>query len=63
MNFEEVYNEKTGSILRKVKSTTENTTVMQEEYHQRCREFIQEWFNIEVPLPNEQTELFKTEAR
>jgi hypothetical protein len=54
---DEVYNEKTGSIMHTVKSITTNTTVQQEEYHQRCREFIQEWFGVEVPLPNEQTEL------
>lgn len=33
------------------KSTTENDTYSQEKYHKYCREFIREWFGVEVPLP------------
>ena len=36
------------------KSTTDNTTTKQEEYHSYCRDYIKFAFNIEVPLPGEQ---------
>ena len=39
-------------------STTDNTTVDQENYHQYCREFIEGFYGIRVPLPNEQLEFF-----
>lgn len=40
-----------------LKTTTENTTTQQEEYHQFCRDYIQAVFNYRTPLPNEQTEI------
>jgi hypothetical protein len=52
-NFIERINEKTGEILRVPKSTTENTTSSQEELHSEIRNFISEWFFVNVPLPNE----------
>jgi hypothetical protein len=52
-NFIEKINESTGEIVRIPKSTTENTTTAQEELHLEIRKFILEWFDIEVPLPNE----------
>jgi len=52
-NVIEKINEDTGQIIRLPKSTTENTTIQQEEYHLQIREFLQEWFNITAPLPNE----------
>lgn len=52
-NFTERVNEDTGLILRVPKSTTENTTSSQEDLHSEIRNFIFEWFNIQVPLPNE----------
>jgi hypothetical protein len=52
-NTIEIINEKTGEVINIPKSTTENTTIDQEEYHFQIREFLKEWFNIECPLPNE----------
>jgi hypothetical protein len=52
-NVIEKINEDTGQIIKLPKSTTENTTIQQEEYHLQIREFLQEWFNITAPLPNE----------
>jgi hypothetical protein len=52
-NFIEKINESTGEILRVPKSTTENTTTAQEELHIEIRNFISEWFDVNVPLPNE----------
>jgi hypothetical protein len=53
-NFYEKINEKTGEIIRLPKSTTENTTTAQEEYHHEIRNFIKEWFNVDCPLPNQE---------
>jgi len=56
-NVIEKVNEDTGQIIKLPKSTTENTTTQQEEYHLQIREFLQEWFNITAPLPNEHLKL------
>ena len=55
--YEERVNEATGEILRVPKSTTENTTVEQEEYHTACRLLAHDMFGVEIPLPNEQLKL------
>lgn len=52
-NTIEIVNHKTGEVINVPKSTTENTTTDQEEFHFEIREFLKEWFNIECPLPNE----------
>jgi hypothetical protein len=52
-NFIEKINEETGEIIRIPKSTTENTTTTQEELHIEIRNFVLEWFNTVIPLPNE----------
>lgn len=51
--FNERVNEQTSEIIQIPKSTTDNSTIEQEEYHLKCVEFLREWFNVEVPLPNE----------
>lgn len=56
-NFIERLNEATGEIVRIPKSTTENTTSSQEDLHSEIRNFIFEWFDITVPLPNENISL------
>jgi len=56
-NSEDVVCENTGMILRKIKSTTKNTTVDQEDYHQKCRDAAWENFNVEIPLPSKQIEI------
>jgi len=55
--FFERVNESTGEIARTPKSTTENTTTEQENYHTEIREFLKEWFNIDAPLPNDEIKL------
>jgi len=52
-NYIENYNEDTGQIMRKIESTATLTTVQFEEYLTRCREFIREWFGIDVALPED----------
>ena len=56
-NYTEIINEDTGEVLRKGNTTTKQSTVEAEEYYDRCRAFILEWFGIIVFLPNEQSEL------
>lgn len=56
-NFEELVNEDTGQIIRRIKSTTENSTVSQEEFHKKCRDLCREFFNVEIPLPNEEIKI------
>lgn len=56
-NFIERVNESTGEVVKVPKSTTENTTTAQEEYQAEIRNFIKEWFNVDVPLPNEEITL------
>lgn len=56
-NYFEKINEETGEIVRVPKSTTENTTTTQEEYHLEIRKFAKEWFNVDIPLPNEHLNL------
>ena len=56
-NSEDFVCENTGLILTKPKSTTKNSTVDQEIYHQKCRDSAYENFNVEIPLPLKQTEI------
>ena len=51
-NLEEIINTETGEVLTRTRSTTENTTVQQEDYHTKCREFCMDFFNTEIPLPD-----------
>lgn len=53
LNYIEKVNENTGEIIKIAKSTTENSTVDMENYHEDCRKFALDWFNVEIPLPNE----------
>ena len=56
-NYIEKLDESTGEILRVSKSTKENSTVEQEEFHMAARELAYRMFNCEIPLPNEQLEV------
>jgi len=56
-NYREKINTETGEILRVSKSTTENTTTDQEEFHEQCRRLAKEMFNTDIPLPNKQINL------
>jgi len=47
----EIINEKTGEVKTLPGSTRTLSTVEFSEYTENCRNFIQEWFNIETPDP------------
>lgn len=54
----EKVNEDTGSVYEYVKSTTELTTVEYEEYLDSVRQFAAEEFDLQIPMPNEQIQVF-----
>ena len=56
-NFKELINEDTGEIIKLPKSTSDNSTTEQEVFHEEIRRFALEWFNIIIPLPNEDLKL------
>ena len=56
-NYREDLNEKTGEILHVPLTTSDLTTVQFEDYCQRCREWVFENMGIDIPKPNEQSEL------
>ena len=56
-NFVEKVNTDTGEIIRLSKSTTQNSTTDQEEFHLKCRQLAEEMFNVMIPLPNEQIQI------
>lgn len=55
--FFERMNEDTGEIIKIPKSTTECSTIEFEDYLMQCREFMIDWFGVNVPLPNEEITL------
>lgn len=56
-NWVEKFSQQTGESIRVAATTTNLSTVEFEEYLERCRRFALEFFNLEIPLPNEQTEI------
>ena len=56
-NYTEKVNEQTSEVIKIPKSTTDNTTTQQEEYHSQIRQFLLEWFNVDAPLPNEDLQI------
>ncbi len=52
--FKEQVNENTGEILQIPSSTTNLSTIEWEEYINKIRAFAFEWFNVTIPMPNEQ---------
>ena len=56
-NYKELVNESSGEIIKLPKSTTESDTFDFEEYLDKCRLFADEFLNIIIPMPNEQTEI------
>lgn len=53
-NYLEKVNTDTGEIIRLSKSTTQNSTTDQEDFHLKCRQLAEEMFSVIIPLPNEQ---------
>jgi len=56
-NYTEIVKEDTGEVLKLAKSTTRNNTKDQETFHERCRQLAYEMFNVQIPLPNENSTL------
>jgi hypothetical protein len=56
-NYKEAVNEETGEVIKLPMGTRHYNTMQFEDYLERCRKFIYEFFGIVVPLPNEQTKL------
>jgi hypothetical protein len=56
-NWTERINKDTGEVIKIPQSIKQHTTSDQEDYHVNCRQWAEEWFNIEIPLPNEQIEI------
>lgn len=63
LNYEEVADEETGELyinpstgrpVYRPKSTTENLTIEQEDYHEACRQLAWNMFQYEIPLPEKQ---------
>lgn len=47
----------TGEVMTRIRSTTELNTVEANEYSEKIRLFSNDFFNLQLPLPNENTEL------
>ena len=56
-NWKEKTNKNTGEIIKVAGSIKQHTTSEQEDFHEDCRRWALEWFNIIIPLPNEQIEI------
>lgn len=56
-NFKEIVNQNTGEIIKIPLSTAELKTFEFEEYLEKCRRLAYEFFNVQIPLPNEQLTL------
>ena len=52
-NREEKVNKKTGEIVSLIKSTSQNSTIEMEEYHENIRTWMLTNMDIICPLPNE----------
>ncbi len=56
-NYDELVDDNTGEILRKVRRSKQNNTVQAEAFYKKCRDFLYEYFNVIAPMPNEATKL------
>jgi len=57
-NFKEVINEDTGEVLQVPLSTTRLNKEQFSIYIEKIQRFAVEFLNIQIPNPNEQTEIF-----
>ena len=55
-NFKEMPNKATGEIIKIPLSTADLKTIEFEEYLEKCRRLAFDFFNVQIPLPNTQTE-------
>ena len=58
-NYQELVNEATGETIRIPKSTTDLSTGEWLEYEKKIEQLSLDFFNTPLPVPNEQTELWK----
>ena len=56
-NFKEIVNQNTGEIIKVPLSTADLKTVEFEEYLEKCRRLAYDFFNVQIPFPNEQLTL------
>lgn len=56
-NFKEIVNQNTGEIIKIPLSTSDLKTIEFEEYLEKCRRLAFDFFNVQIPLPNEQLEI------
>jgi len=56
-NFEEIINEETGEFLRIVRRSQDNNVQQQEEFHEKCRRLSDDFFNVEIPLPDKEMKI------
>lgn len=54
----EKVNQDSGAVYDYVKSTTELSTMEYEEYLDSVRQFAAQEFDLQIPMPNEQIEVF-----
>lgn len=57
-NYKEIVKEETGEILKIPRGTSELSTIEFSEYIERVIRFGAEFLDIQIPLPNEQMEIF-----
>ena len=56
-NFKEIVNQNTGEIIKIPLSTADLKTIEFKEYLEKCRRLAFDFFNVQIPLPNEQLTL------
>lgn len=56
-NYVEKVNTDTGEVIRASKSTKENSTSEQEDFHLAARQLAETMFNVIIPLPEEQIKI------
>ena len=56
-NFVEIANESTGEVINLPLSTAKLSTMDFEIFIEKCRNFAYEFFGVQIPLPNEQSNL------
>ena len=56
-NFKEIVNQNTGEIIKIPLSTADLKTIEFEDYLEKCRRLAFDFFNVQIPLPNEQLTL------
>ena len=62
-NPDQMISPSTGEAIEIPGTTTKQTTVEHNDYCERCRQWIFEFWGVVVPLPNEQAELFETKTK